>query len=137
MAEQISSGRPIILFDGMCVLCSGFIRCVLKLDKKDIFRFGLLQSENVRQLLQRYESNISRLTTIVLLVGERITVESDAVLRIARNLGGAWSLICLFIIIPKFLRDGVYRIISKHRYRLFGKRDVCMIPSPEILDKFI
>ena len=137
MAEQISSGRPIILFDGMCVLCSGFIRCVLKLDKKDIFRFGLLQSENVRQLLQRYESNISRLTTIVLLEGERITVESDAVLRIARNLGGAWSLICLFIIIPKFLRDGVYRIISKHRYRLFGKRDVCMIPSPEILDKFI
>ena len=137
MTEQTSSNRPLILFDGMCILCSGFIQCVLKLDKKDIFRFGLLQSENVQQMLRRYDPKISGLTSIVLLEGERVAVGSDAVLKIARNLGGAWSLIYLFIIIPKFIRDDVYRIISRHRYRLFGKRDVCMIPSPEVLDKFI
>ena len=137
MTEKTSSGRPLILFDGMCILCSGFIQYVLKLDKKDIFRFGLLQSENVRHMLRRYDPNISSLSSIVLVEGERIAVESDAVLKIARNLGGAWSLVYLFIIIPKFIRDGVYRIISRHRYRLFGKRDVCMIPSPEVLDKFI
>jgi predicted DCC family thiol-disulfide oxidoreductase YuxK len=121
----------------MCNLCNGFIQCVLKLDKKDVFRFGLLQSDNVQKMLRRYELKISGLASIVLLEGERIAVESDAVLKIARNLGGAWSLIYLFIIIPKFIRDDVYRIISRHRYRLFGKRDVCMIPAPEVQDKFI
>jgi predicted DCC family thiol-disulfide oxidoreductase YuxK len=121
----------------MCNLCSGFIQCVIRLDKKDVFRFGSLQSENVRQLLRRYGPKISGLTTIGLLEGERIAVESNAVLKIARNLGGAWSLAYLFIVVPKFIRDGMYRIISRHRYRLFGKRDACMIPAPELMDKFI
>jgi predicted DCC family thiol-disulfide oxidoreductase YuxK len=137
LTEQTSSGHPLVLFDGMCKLCSGFIRYVLKLDKNNVFRFGLLQSDNVRNMLRKYEMNISGLTSIVLLEGERITVESDAVLKIARNLGGAWSLIYLFIIIPKVIRDSVYRIIARNRYRLFGKRDACMIPSSEVLDKFI
>jgi predicted DCC family thiol-disulfide oxidoreductase YuxK len=137
LTKQTSSVRPLILFDGICNLCSGFIQCVLKVDKKNIFRFGLLQSENVRHMLRRYEPKYSGIASIILLEGERIAVESDAVLKIARNLGCPWSLVYLFIIIPKFLRDGVYRIISRHRYRLFGKRDMCMIPSPDILDKFI
>jgi len=137
LTEQISSGHPLILFDGMCNLCSGIIQCILRLDKKNVFRFGVLQSENVRKMLQRYELKISGLTSIVLLEGETIAVESDAVLKIARILGGAWRFIYLFIIIPKFLRDTVYRSISSHRHRLFGKRDVCMRPSPDVLDKFI
>ena len=110
---------------------------MIRLDKKDVFRFGPLQSEKVRQILIRYEPKISGLTSIVLLEGERIAVESDAVLKIARNLGGAWSFVYLFIIIPKFIRDAVYRVISRHRYHLFGQRDLCMVPSPEFLDKFI
>jgi predicted DCC family thiol-disulfide oxidoreductase YuxK len=107
------------------------------LDKKDVFRFGSLQSEKARQMLRRYEPKISGLTTIVLLEGETITVESDALLKISRKLGGAWNLVYLFIIIPKFIRDDVYRFVSRHRYRLFGLRDSCMVPSPEFLDKFI
>jgi predicted DCC family thiol-disulfide oxidoreductase YuxK len=137
LTEQTLSSHPLILFDGMCNLCNGLIRCILRLDRKDVFRFGLLQSDNVQKTLRRYELKISGLASIVLLEGERITVESDAVLRIARYLGGGWSLVYLFIIVPKFIRDNVYRIISRHRYWLFGKRDVCMIPSPEVLDKFI
>ena len=121
----------------MCNLCNGFIQCVLKLDKKDVFRFGLLQSDKAQDLLRKYELKNSGLASIVLLEGERKAIESDAVLKIARNLGGAWNLVYVFIIIPKFIRDSVYRIISRHRYRLFGKRDACMIPSPEVLDKFI
>ncbi len=88
-------------------------------------------------MLTRYEPKISGLTTIVLLEDKRIAVESDAVLKIARKLGGAWSLIYLFIIVPKFLRDSVYRFVSRHRYRLFGQRDSCMVPSNEVLNKFI
>lgn len=137
MTEQTSSIHPLILFDGLCNLCNGFILWVLKMDKKNVFRFGLLQSDNVQRMLRKYELKISGLASIVLLEDERITVESDAVLRIARILGGGWSPFYLFIIVPKFLRDNVYRIISRHRYRLCGKRDVCMIPSPEVLDRFI
>jgi predicted DCC family thiol-disulfide oxidoreductase YuxK len=121
----------------MCNLCSGFIQWIIKKDKKDVFRFGLLQADNVRKMLGRYELKISGHASIVLLEGEKIAIESDAVLKIARNLGGAWNLIYFFIIVPAFIRDGMYRIISRNRYRLFGKRDACMIPSPEVLDKFI
>ena len=121
----------------MCNLCNGFVRCILRMDKKGIFRFGLLQSDNVQKMLRRQELKISGFASVVLLEDERITVESDALLRIARILGGGWSPVYSFIIVPKFIRDNVYRIISRHRYSLFGKRDVCMIPSPEVLDKFI
>ena len=137
MTKQTSSGHSLILFDGMCNLCNGFIQCILKLDKKDVFRFGLLQSDQVQKILRRYELKNSGLSTIVLLEDERIDVESDAVLKIARNLGGSWSLVYVFIIVPKFIRDNVYRIISRHRFWLFGKLDACMKPSPEIHDKFI
>jgi predicted DCC family thiol-disulfide oxidoreductase YuxK len=137
MPEKTSSIHPHIFFDGMCNLCNGFIQWVLKRDKKDVFRFGLLQSDNVRNILQKYEPKYSGLASIVLLEGEKINVESYAALNILRKLGGVWSLIYLFFIVPKFIRDGVYRIIARHRYRLFGKRDVCIVPSPEVLDKFI
>jgi predicted DCC family thiol-disulfide oxidoreductase YuxK len=84
----------------MCNLCSGFIQWVLKMDKKDVFRFGLLQSDNVQKMLRRYDLKISGHASIVLLENEKIAIKSDAVLKIARNLGGAWNLVYLFIILP-------------------------------------
>jgi predicted DCC family thiol-disulfide oxidoreductase YuxK len=137
LPKFVSSKHPIILFDGMCSLCSGFIRWILKADKNDIFRFGLLQSEKARHMLRMYGLNSSGNESIVLLEGERFAVESDAVLTIARKLGRAWKLAYVFVIVPKSIRDIVYRFISKHRYRLFGKRKICLIPSPDVLDKFI
>lgn len=110
---------------------------VIKRDTRDVFRFGSLQSEKVRQILKRFGSKGVDLTTIVLLDGEKIAFESDAVLKVAKKLGGAWSLLYLFIVIPKFVRDAVYRFISRHRYQMFGRRDSCMMPTPELLDKFI
>lgn len=136
MPEEISS-HPIILFDGICNLCNGFVQFVIKRDTRDVFRFGSLQSEKVRQILKRFGSKGVDLTTIVLLDGEKIAFESDAVLKVAKKLGGAWSLLYLFIVIPKFVRDAVYRFISRHRYQMFGRRDSCMMPTPELLDKFI
>jgi predicted DCC family thiol-disulfide oxidoreductase YuxK len=134
---QQTSPHPIILFDGVCNLCNGLVQRIISRDKKNVFKFGHLQSEKVRQMLKRFEPKTSGLTTIVLLEGETVTVESDALLKIVRKLGGAWSLLYLFIIVPKFIRDAVYRFVSRHRYRIFGRRDSCMVPSPEFLDKFI
>ena len=73
----------------------------------------------------------------MLVEGGNIATESDAVLKIARKLNGGWRLLYAFIIVPKFIRDGVYRFISRHRYRIFGRRDSCMVPTPELMEKFI
>jgi predicted DCC family thiol-disulfide oxidoreductase YuxK len=137
LTGKISSSHPIILFDGICNLCNGFVRYIIRMDRNDVFRFGLLQSDHVRSMLRRHELEISSFASVILLEGERIAVESDAVLRIARILGGGWNSVYLFKIVPNFIRDYLYRIISRHRYRLFGKRDACMIPPPELRDKFI
>lgn len=127
----------IIFFDGICNLCNGFVQFVIKRDERNVFRFGSLQSEGVQNLLKRFGSEYHDLTSIVLLDGQNIATESDAVLKIARELRGMWSLLYAFIIVPKIVRDSVYRIVARYRYRFFGKRDSCMIPTPELMDKFI
>lgn len=121
----------------MCNLCNRFVQCVIRSDRKDVFRFGSLQSEKAQQILKRFESKPLNLTTVVLLDDETIVTESDAVLKIAKKLSGIWNLVYLFIVVPKFIRDTVYRFVSRYRYHIFGRRDACMIPTPELLDKFI
>ena len=132
-----SSSHPIILFDGVCNLCNGFVQFVIKRDHRNVFRFGSLQSESARQILMLLGSEHRDLTSIVLLDDEDIATESDAVLKIARKLHGLWSLHYSFVIVPRIVRDTMYRIVSRYRYRIFGKMDSCMIPTPELLDRFI
>ncbi len=127
----------IILFDGICNLCNGFVQYVIRRDQRNVFRFGSLQSERARELLRPLGSPGTDLSTIVLLDGHEAVTESDAVLRIVGRLGGAWKLVSWFRIIPKPIRDGVYRLISRYRYAIFGRRDSCMVPTPELEDKFI
>ena len=136
MPEEISI-HQIILFDGVCNLCNGFVQFILKRDAKDVFRFGSLQSEKAQNLLKHKAPKALDLSTVVLIDGDKVATESDAVLLIAKKLGGVWSLCYVFIILPKFLRDAVYRFVAKHRYHIFGQRDSCMIPTPEIQKKFI
>lgn len=130
-------GRQIILFDGVCNLCNGFVQFVIARDARHVFKFGSLQSEGARNLLKQFGSEHLGLTSIVLLDDQGIAIESDAVLKIARELRGMWSLFYVFMIVPKFVRDGAYRIVARRRYRFFGKRDSCMIPAPELMDRFI
>ena len=131
------SSHPIILFDGVCNLCNGFVQFVIRKDHRDVFRFGSLQSERTEKILKRLGSEHFDSTSIILLDVENIATESDAVLKIARKLHGIWSLLYSLIIVPKFVRDSVYRIVSRYRYHIFGKRESCMIPTPELMDKFI
>lgn len=126
----------VIFFDGVCNLCSAAVNFIIKRDPQEVFRFSSLQSayaeRNLNQELVKMDSD-----SIVLKQGEQIYKESDAVLRIARNLSGGWPLLYGFIIIPKFLRDGIYQWISRHRYSWFGKKDVCMVPTQELRARFL
>lgn len=110
---------------------------ILKRDKKERFIFSSLQSETAKKMLADYHFSTEKLTTIVLIENGKMYTHSTAVLRIAKQLGGGWKLLYAFIIIPKFLRDGVYGIVSKYRYRVFGKKDECMIPTPELKRRFL
>lgn len=128
--------KSIILFDGVCNLCSGAVQFILKRDHKKQFVFASLQSEVGQNLLLKHKVNTS-LETIILLQNDKWFSQSTAALEIARQLSGGWPLLYAFIIIPRFIRDGIYDWISRNRYRFFGKKDACMIPSPEWKNRFL
>lgn len=128
--------KSVILFDGVCNLCNSFVRFVIRRDRKNRFVFASLQSAEAERLLTGY-SESGNLKTIILVEGPKIYVRSDAVLRILRHLSGGWQILYGLVILPRFIRDGVYRLIAKKRYRWFGKREECMVPGPEIMNKFL
>jgi predicted DCC family thiol-disulfide oxidoreductase YuxK len=128
--------KPIILFDGICNLCNGLVRFIIKYDKKLRFEFSSLQSDYAKKLLNEFDNRLGYPDSIVLIENKKIYLRSDAVLRIARQLGGIWKLTGIFYIIPRFLRDAIYNVVAKNRYRIFGKRDSCMVPGPEIKSRF-
>ena len=135
---SIHSQHDIVLFDGVCNLCQGAVQFIIKRDLKARFKFASLQSEFGRNITSSYGLNTSSTgQTIILIRNNKSYDRSRAVLEIARYLSGAWSLFYGFIIIPKFLRDPVYNLIARNRYRLFGKQESCMIPSPDIISRFL
>ncbi|MBS1508813.1 MAG: DUF393 domain-containing protein [Bacteroidetes bacterium] len=128
--------EKIILFDGVCNLCNASVQFILKRDKHRVFKFASLQSEFAEKLLIKL-GYPDRPDTIVLIDGDKIFVRSDATLTIARHLSGLWPACYILKVIPRFLRDFVYRIVAKNRYRWFGKSDHCLMPSSAFLDRFI
>jgi predicted DCC family thiol-disulfide oxidoreductase YuxK len=128
---------PVIYFDGVCNLCTGTVQFVLKRDKRKIFRFASLQGEGGRKMLDDHELPAQHYQTFILKEGGKIFTRSTAALRVFKLLGGAWSLLYVFMIIPAFIRDAVYNFISNNRYRWFGKKEECWLPSPEWENRFI
>jgi len=133
----MGSGNSIILFDGVCNVCNGSVQFVIKRDKKNNFRFASLQSQEGQKLLAHYNLPASDFNSFVLIENERVYIKSEGALKVAKKLSGLWPLLYGFIIVPKFLRDGVYNVIARNRYKWFGKKDSCMIPTPEIRAKFL
>ena len=127
----------IILFDGVCNLCNGFVQFVLKRDRKKIFQFSSLQSTYGTGLSNHFYLSIALPTTIVLYDGQKILTESDAVINITRHLNGWWKYTALLLIIPRFIRNPFYRLIARNRYKLFGKREQCMVPSEDVRGRFV
>lgn len=133
----MTPGHSVILFDGVCNLCNASIDFILKRDPKDRFKVGALQEEAGKNLLSQFEVNLEYLDSLVLIEQGEIYFRSTAALRIARNLSGLWPLFYGFIILPTPLRDAVYDWIGRNRYRWFGKKNTCRLPTPEERAKFL
>lgn len=128
---------PILLFDGVCNLCSGSVQWILKHDTRGVFRFAPLQSPLAQNLLSTYGYSDAALGTVVLVADGQLFTRSDAVLELLRRIGGIWSLAYGFKILPRFLRDWVYKMVANNRYNWFGKRGACWLPRPEWSDRFL
>lgn len=129
--------KPIILFDGVCNLCNNSVQFVIKHDPSDKFMFAALQSERGQQLLQQYNLATAGFDSFVLIQNEKVFLKSTAALQVAKQLSGPVKLLYGFIIVPAFIRNAVYAFIAKNRYKWFGKKDSCMIPSPSLQSKFL
>ncbi|WP_044642661.1 thiol-disulfide oxidoreductase DCC family protein [Risungbinella massiliensis] len=131
-----SKDHAVILFDGVCNFCNQSVLFLIRHDSKGWFRFASLQSETARSLLQK-EPHLLQVDSIVLIEQEKIYTESTAILRICKQMDGWWKILYPFIFIPKMIRDPLYRWFARNRYRFFGKKESCMIPTPEIRERFL
>lgn len=128
---------PVVLFDGVCNLCSGSVRFLIEHDTDGTLQFAPLQSEPARELLDAVGLHDYDFDTIVLVEGEEYYTKSDAALRIASYLDGPWSLLWTLRYVPRVLRDAGYDVVASSRYAVFGKKDRCMVPTPDVRDRFL
>jgi predicted DCC family thiol-disulfide oxidoreductase YuxK len=129
--------NPIILFDGVCNLCNNAVQFVIKNDKIGKFRFAALQSETGQSLLQQYNLPLQGFNSFVLVQNEKVYLKSTAALKVAKQLNSPVKLLYGFIIVPAFIRNAVYNIIANNRYKWFGKKENCMIPTPALQSRFL
>ena len=129
--------HPILLFDGVCNLCNGLVQWIIRHDRKGIFRFASLQSDAGRQLLLQAGLPPDAMDTVVLYDQGRAYTRSDAALRIARRLGSPWAYFGLFGYLPRTWRNALYDYVARNRYRWFGRREACMVPTPDLRTRFL
>jgi predicted DCC family thiol-disulfide oxidoreductase YuxK len=127
----------VILFDGVCNLCNGLVNWIIDHDKYRRFKFASLQSDYGKQVVEKCGLGTQYMDTVVLVDEEKFFLRSDAVLRIFKYLPGVYQALYFLIFIPAFIRNFFYNIVAGNRYRWFGKRDVCRVPTPELKDRFI
>ena len=133
----MNSDQPILLFDGVCNLCNSLVNFIIKRDRNARIRFSPLQSPSGKSILLISGLKASELDSVVFVKGDKYFLRSAAILQLFKELGGAWKFFYGFIIIPPFIRDFIYNIIARTRYRIFGRTDSCMVPSEEIKERFI
>jgi predicted DCC family thiol-disulfide oxidoreductase YuxK len=131
------SGTPVILFDGLCALCSRSARFVLEHDRRGRFQLAAMQSEVGAALCQRFGVDAIDPATMLLIEDGRALRMSDAVFGICRGLGWPWRALGLFRVVPRPLRDAVYRLVARNRYRLFGRRETCWVPDDRWKDRML
>jgi len=131
--EQIT----LLLFDGVCNLCNSSVNFLIKIDSKAKIKFTAIQSVNGQKMLKQFGLENNYLDSLVFIKGDKYFIKSDAVLEVLDEIGGVWKIFYVFIYVPKPLRDFIYTFIAKSRYKIFGKRDRCMIPSEELRHRFL
>jgi predicted DCC family thiol-disulfide oxidoreductase YuxK len=134
---------PILLYDGVCGLCNGFVQFVLPRDRAAIFCFAALQSPLAASILARHGADPTDLDTVYVVINlnepnESLLARSDAVLYVLKQLGGFWRFAALVLgVVPRFLRNWAYRLVARTRYRIFGRYDACPLPTPETRARFL
>ncbi len=138
MSENLSRNKKVILFDGICNLCNSSVQFIITHDRKKSFLFASLQSDVATKIMFQLNQNENEnFDSIVLIENEMVYFKSDAALRIAKELNGIIKLCYIFIIIPRPLRDVIYDYIAKNRYKWYGKKESCRLPSPAEADRFL
>ena len=133
----MSEEKKIVLFDGVCNLCSGAVQFILKHDKKNQFLFGSLQGKAGQEYLKKFNLPPDSFNSFMLVEGEQLYERSTGALRMLKHLGNGWQLLYGFIIVPKSIRDAVYNLIAKKRYQWFGKKQECWLPSKAWESRFL
>lgn len=129
--------KPILYFDGVCNLCNGYVQFIIKHDKKERFRFAPLQSAAGRVAAVSSMAKANEQESVILEYRGKYYRRSAAALHTMRLLGGGWALLYAFIIIPPFIRNGVYNLVARNRYKWFGRQDKCMVPTEALSARFI
>lgn len=129
--------KPVILFDGVCNFCNAGVNFIIRHDRKNIFRFAALQSKAGQQLSEQYHLPTTDFDSFILIDNAKVYTRSSAGIRVFSKLPWHWRWTQVFWIVPKFVRDGVYDFIARNRYKWFGKKDQCMIPTPEVRSRFL
>ncbi len=129
--------NPVVLFDGVCNLCSGAVWFIAERDRAARFRFAPLQSQEGQALRANSCPGVHGRETICVVTDRDCLTQSDALLHIVRGLDGLWPVLAVFRIVPRPLRDWLYRLVARHRYRLFGRQDTCMVPSADLAGRFL
>jgi len=141
MSSSLNGGNlsesHILLFDGVCNLCNSLVNFIIKRDPTGKFKFATLQSETAKKLIKNLGLVADDPDSVVLITGDKYYLKSTAGLHVLKELGGLWKLMYVFIYIPEPVRDFVYDLIARTRYKVFGRRETCMIPDVEIKDRFL
>lgn len=135
--QRFLDTHPVVLFDGVCNLCAASVQFIIKRDPGGVFRFASLQSQVGSDLIARCRFQEPDLDSLILIESDRCSERSTGALRIARRLRFPWPLLYAFIIVPRPVRDSVYRIIARNRYRWFGRREQCWLPSEDLRRRFL
>ena len=127
----------LVLFDGVCNFCNGAINFVIDRDTAEYFKFAPLQSKIGDEMREKFGIDRFETDSVVLIEGDRVYIHSTAALRIARRLSGIWSWFYIFIIVPRPIRDLIYKLIAKYRYKFFGRQEACMVPTQDVRARFL
>ena len=139
MIKGLSNNKKLILFDGVCNLCSSSVQYAITHDKNNVFMFAALQSDIGNQIIKHFKIDASKTDSILLYSPEKnsLKIKSSAALHVAKDLVFPRNLLSAFLIVPPFIRNWVYDFIAKNRYKWYGKKESCWIPTPELKAKFI
>ena len=132
-----SEGTKVVVFDGVCNFCNWAVHFIIKRDKNNNFVFAASQSKSGKLILEKYQIVDIGKESIIVIKNDEILASSDAIFEIFRDIGGGWKYLRIFKIFPSVVLNWGYSIFSRYRYNIFGKRDVCMIPSEKVKDKFL